>query len=397
MRLATRWTGSALGLALLGLAAVTPALAQGPLKVGVLVDLTGPTSEVGKQYAQGVQDAVAWKNEQGGINGRKVEISVVDYGYKPPQAVAAYKKFVEQDQVLMINGWGTGDTEALREFVNKEKIVYISASFSGHLTDPAKTPYNFFVGASYSDQLRGFLKFVKDGWKDKGRNPRVAFIYADNPYGRAPIEAGRAYAKEVGVDLVDEQIVPSSFQDSTSQLLNMQKKDPDFAYINTTTSWVAVILKDAQKLGIKTKFGMNPYGFGELLPQIAKDAAEGTYGVIPEVPFGAEVPGMKKIVEWNQKKHGGAFRDNLYVRGWAYGLVWMEALKRAGKDVTRESIKNALESFRNVDFEGIIPPVTYTKEDHRPTTVVNIYQVQAGKIVKAGQVELPRKKEWLGL
>ncbi len=397
MRYGTRraWMVAAL-LAAAWLAAGGAAWAQPALKVALLVDLTGPTSEVGKQYAQGVQDAVAWKNEQGGINGRKIDLGVVDYGYKPPQAVAAYKKFNEQDKVLMINGWGTGDTEALKDFVNKDKIVYISASFSGHLTDPAKTPYNFFVGASYSDQLRGFLKFVKDNWKE-GRAPKVAFIYADNPYGKAPIEAGRLYAKEIGVELVDEEIVPSTFQDSTSQLLNMQKKEPDFAYINTTTSWVAVILKDAQKLGLKTRFGMNPYGFGELLPQIAKEAAEGTYGVIPEVPFGTDVPGMKKIVEWNQKKHNNAFRDNLYVRGWAYGLVWMEAIRRAGSDVTRESVKNALETFRNVEFEGLVQPVTYTKEDHRPTTVINVYQVQAGKIVKAGQVELPRKKEWLGL
>ncbi len=92
---------------------------------------------------------------------------------------------------------------------------------------------------------------MKETWTDTSRKPRVAFIYADNAYGRAPIEAGRAYAKEIGVDLVDEQIIPTVLTDATSQLLNMKKKDPDFAYINTNTQWVPVVLKDSLKVGIE--------------------------------------------------------------------------------------------------------------------------------------------------
>ena len=138
-----------------------PAWGAETIKVGGMWDLTGVTADVGKPFAEGVQDAIAMINEKGGINGKKIELINVDYAYKIPQANATYKKFVEQDKVVMINGWGTGDTEALKDTVTKDKIPYFSASFSGHLTDPTKTPYNFFVGASYSDQIRGFLQFVK--------------------------------------------------------------------------------------------------------------------------------------------------------------------------------------------------------------------------------------------
>ncbi len=369
---------------------------QETLKVGGLFDLTGVTSDVGKPFAQGVRDAVDWVNQQGGINGKQIELIPVDYSYKIPQAVAAYKKFVSQDKVLLINGWGTGDTEALRADVNKDKIPYISASFSAHLTDPSKTPYNFFIGADYSTELRIFLKWIKDNWKDTSRNPRVAFIYSDNPYGKAPIEAGRAYAKEIGVDLVDEEIVPPSFQDSTSQLLNMQKKEPDFAYINTTTSWVAIILKDARKLGLKTQFGMNPYGFGEKLPQIAKEAAEGAYGMMPNVAYGENVPMMKTIQDYVEKNKTIENPDTLYVRGWAYVLVWSEALRRT-QELTGPGVKAALETLRDFDTGGLTPPITFTPEDHRPTMRCKIYQVQNGKIVPIAELELPRKKEWLGL
>src|SRR5215471_11715335 len=127
---------------------------KGEIKVGGIFDLTGITSDVGKPFAQGVRDAVQWVNENGGINGKKIKLVEVDYGYKIPEAVAAYKRLVNDEKVIMINGWGTGDTEALKESVNKDKVPYLSASFSGHLTDPSKTPYNFFVAPSYSDQLR---------------------------------------------------------------------------------------------------------------------------------------------------------------------------------------------------------------------------------------------------
>ena len=84
---------------------------------------------------------------------------------------------------------------------------------------------------------------MKQDWKDKSRNPKVAFFYGDNAYGKAPIEAGRRYCKENGIDLVDEEIVPGSFQDATSQLLNMKAKGADYAYINVTTTGVSVILR----------------------------------------------------------------------------------------------------------------------------------------------------------
>src|SRR3982751_3296176 len=79
----------------------------GEIKVGGIFDLTGITSDVGKSFAQGVRDGVAWTNENGGIHGKRIRLVDVDYGYKIPEAVAAYKRMVGDDKVIMINGWGT--------------------------------------------------------------------------------------------------------------------------------------------------------------------------------------------------------------------------------------------------------------------------------------------------
>ena len=373
-----------------------PAEAQNVIKLGNLVDLTGPTSDQGKDIAQGRTDAVQYLNERGGINGKKIELVSVEYGFQPPRAVAAYKKFVEEDKVLLVLGYGTPDTEALRPYITKDKIPYLSGSYSGHLTDPRQTPYNFPGGIDYTSQIRIFLNYVKETWKDTSRKPRVAFIYADNAYGRAPIEAGRLYAKEIGVDLVDEEIIPTVLTDATSQLLTMKKKDPDYAYINTNTQWVPVVLKDSYKLGLKTKYVVNNYGIDERTPGLAGDSAEGVMGIQDVAYWGENVPGMKTLMDYHAKHHGGDTHASPYMRGWLWVIMSVEAIKRAGDNPTGESIKKALESLKDFDTWGITPPFTYTNEDHRPTNRARLVMIQGGKIVQMREVSVDRSMKWIG-
>ena len=373
--------------------------APAEIKVGGIFDLTGVTSDVGKSFAQGVRDGVQWTNANGGINGKQIKLVDVDYGYKLPEAVAAYKRMTTDDKVIMINGWGTGDTEGLKAQVNADKIPYVSASFSGHLTDPSKTPYNFFVGPSYSDELRAWLSWVKEDWKDKTRNPRVAFYYGDNAYGKSPIEAGRQFCKEKGLDLVDEEILPGVFPDATSQLLNTKQKGADYVYINVTTTGVSTVLRDAKKLGLAIKFGSNPYGFSEALAAVAKETAEGVTGVMPHVPFGENVPGMKRLTDYHQKNHPDDKHDALYVRGWTYVLVWTEALKRADKAGALDGpgVKAAFETLHDFDVGGLTNPVSYSPTDHRPSTKTPIYMIKGGKLQKVAEYEMPRTPATLGL
>jgi branched-chain amino acid transport system substrate-binding protein len=394
----TRSSLAALVAAAASLLAAAPARAQ-EIKVGGIFDLTGITADVGKPYAQGVRDGAAWVNENGGINGKKIRLVDSDYGYKIPEANATYKRLTGTEKVIMVNGWGTGDTEALKQVVANDKVPYFSASFSAHLTDASKTPYNFFVGPSYSDVLRAWLSWVKQDWKDKSRNPKVAFFYGDNAYGKSPIEAGRRFCKEIGVDLVAEEVLPGIVQDATSQLLDMKQKGADYAFTQVTVTNFSVVLRDAKKLGLATKWGSNTWGFGENLIAVARDAAEGVVAAMLNPPFGENVPGMAKVVEFHKKNHPGDTHDTNYVRGWSYVMVWAEGLRRADKAnaLTGEGIKVALETLVDFDVGGLAAPVTYTSADHRPSTRVSLYQVQGGKIVKLGDSDQGRKPEWLGL
>jgi branched-chain amino acid transport system substrate-binding protein len=198
---------------------------------------------------------------------------------------------------------------------------------------------------------------------------------------------------------VDDYILPPNFQDANSQLLAMKQKGADYAYINVTTTGVSLVLKGAKALGLTTKFGSNPYGFSEQLPLVAKETAEGVTGVMPHVPFGENVPGMKALVDYHKAHHPNDTHDALYVRGWASATVWIEALRRADKagKLTGEGVKAAVESLKDFDMGGLTSNVTWTPTDHRPSTKTAVYMIKGGKLVKVKDYEFPRRPEWLGL
>lgn len=388
-----RWLYGALALLAAALLATFPAhegFAAKEILVGGIFDTSGPTSDVGKEYAQGCIDAADYINKHGGVRGIKVKLIPNDYGYKIPKAIPLYNKYKAMG-IQIIQGWGTGDTNALKKFIQKDKIIYMSGSYDARLSNPKKTPYNFFAGTTYSDSIRMAMKFAKEQGAKK-----VVFIYPDHPYGKAPIPAGKDMAKRLGLKVGPDQFVPLNAKDATSQLLSMKKFDPDWAWIGGTTASTAVIIKDAVKLGIRTKFIINVWGFDENLPKLAGSAAnDRAYGVCPFAMWGDDVPGMEPIVEMHKKKHPHDTHTVRYVQGWTSMMVMWEGLKKA-KEFTGPAIKDALNTLRNFDTGGLCAPITFTPEDHRPNTELYIYKISNGKMVRIKKMSIERSKEFLG-
>ena len=370
--------------------AVTPLAMAKDIKVGGIFDQTGPTGAVGSDYQKGALAATKFWNDKGGIDGMKLDLISNDYAYKIPEALNLYKKYKGVDRVFVIQGWGTGDTNALRPLVNKDKIVFFSASYDGNLTDPKKNPFNFFIGTSYSTAIRLAMIYAKEQGAKK-----VVFIYPDHPYGKNPIKAGKDYAGKLGLKIGPDEIVSLRAMDATSQLLHMKKFDPDFAWIGGTTPSTAVIIKDAAKHGLRTKFVINCWGFDENLPRLAGKAAEGrAFGMLPVAPFGADVPGMKDVVA----SAGGKKYTLHYVKSWVSVMVMVEGLKRAKKagKLNGPGLKAALETIKDFNTGGLCAPITYTSTDHRPNTTMAIGGIKDGKIYLVKDVNFPRKKEYIG-
>ncbi len=366
------------------------AMAEGKIKVGGIFDQTGPTGAVGSDYQKGALAAAKYWNSKGGVDGMELDLISNDYAYKIPEALKLYKKYSGVEKVFVIQGWGTGDTVALSKKTAKDKIVFFSASFVGALTDPKKTPYNFFVAASYSTMIRLALLYAKEQGAKK-----FVFIYPDHPYGKMPIKAGKEFAKELGLNVGPDQIVSLRAMDATSQLLAMKKFNPDFAWIGGTTPSTAVILKDAAKLGLKTKFVINCWGFDEDLPRLAGAAAnDRAFGMVPVALYGAPVPGMKEVLAYG----AGKPHTLHFVKAWVSMMVMVEGLKRAKKagQLNGPGLKAALETLKDFDTGGLTPPISYTPKDHRPSTSCAIYGMKDNKPYMIKNVTFPRQAKYVG-
>ncbi|MBC8460580.1 MAG: ABC transporter substrate-binding protein [Deltaproteobacteria bacterium] len=374
-------------------------VAADEIKWGVLIDLSGPTSDWGKNQVKGQLDAMRWVNEHGGINGKELKLIVVDDGYKVPKGVAGYNRLVDSEKVLGLYIQSTGTTMTLAKKIVTDGVATIAASFIAVFQDPAKFPFSFYVSPSYNAMGRIALKWIKDNWKDKSRNPKICYLYPDNTYGRCILDSCNDYAKKIGVDVGPDQVINWPTKDATVQLTNMKRYDPDFAYITSTAMNGAVILKNAKALGLRTKFISNIRNFEETLITLSGGAAEGTYGVHPIAPYGAPVPGMKKVVEAHEKWHPGEKGTNVYVEGWVNILSVVEALKMADKagDLTSSGIRNSFEKFKGFDTGGLAPPLTFTSTDHRATMAAKIYEIKDGKMVDvSGWIKLPRDMVYFG-
>lgn len=182
------------------------------IHIGGIMDCTGGTSDVGKDYALGMIEAFKHINDNGGVNGKKIKYTWFDYGYRIPEAITKYK-LLKKLKCVAIMGWGTGDTEALSPTINKDRIPYISASYSAHLTDPSASRYNLFFSSDYSTNARACLT----AWFDKKwplkpdygkRKPRFACCYMfSSPYCSAPIKAVKDHAKLLGFAIGPDQDV----------------------------------------------------------------------------------------------------------------------------------------------------------------------------------------------
>ena len=404
------------------------ALAADAIPVGQLVAQTGATSAVAKVYGQGVTDAVAFINDHGGIDGRKIQFVSVDYGYDPARAIATYKEWKDTIKPVVIQGWGTADTEALVDLVSKDGIVFISGSSSGHLTDPTgrsprtitQAPFNFFYGPSYSDGCRALVQFAAEQWKRSGTaargstflgdlyRPKFVYMGDNHPYPNSPKAACTDYARDLGFDVLPPLRYALSPGDFSAQCDSLKQSGADFAFLaNTAESNVAVV-KACAKAGVTTQFLTNIYGWDETAAKQAGDAGNGLVWVVSVARWGDDVPGMKLVREVSRESDPNGqidYRSAHYIRGVCSAFFMRDAMAAAAKagGVTGPNIKKAFEEMRDhvpEGLEGVCFKSTWTPGDHRGTTTVRLYRsdYNSGAITETRVYEttIPLRPDWLG-
>jgi branched-chain amino acid transport system substrate-binding protein len=368
------------------------------IKWGIIQDLSNMTVDYGKQSAMGLIDAARYVNENGGINGKELELIVHDDKYIIEEGEKIYQRFRDEEKVFGIYVQATGTNLKIAHRAMQDEIFMFSGAPSAKLCDPAEFPYYFCIYPTYSDMARIAIKHIRETWTNPDRNPRLVFLFPDNPYGRDPLNTSKSYAEELEIEIGPDQIINWPTIDTSAQLSAMKEYNPDFAFISSTAKNAVSIFKDAHRMAIKTKFICNMRTFNEELIRLGTTTVEGALGIQPLAFYGDDVSGMEKIVKAHDQWHPYHYPTLIYIDGWANILVLVAALKMADDagELSPAGLKKVFEGFRNFNTEGLTPPISFFRHDHRASTKTRVFKISNDAFIPVSDyIDVGRSKRFI--
>lgn len=330
------------------------------IKIGAVQPITGRFAFAGVHINDGLAHAIDMANQEGGINGKRIQYIPEDGTYQLDVALAAFKRIMTRDNPLIMYGESTGLGKAVSpEIKDRYKILYSSTSFSGELADPDENPYIFVPGPTYADMFSVLLKYIAD--EKPGAN--VAFFYSDTEFGQDPIAHGRQVCKELGLNLVAEEVAKVGAVDISSQVLNLKRRNAEYViFQGFVLSPVPAVIKQANDYGLKAKFMGTFWGTDKMVLDHLGPLGDGYMGVMPYAFWWQDdVPMIRKIREYNKKHHPDIdYRPTSYMQGFLTGLIFIECLKLADQagDLTGDGLVKALQSIKDFDVGGLMAPIS---------------------------------------
>lgn len=370
-------------LVVLAVAGSTAAQDVPTVKVGAIVTYTGPTSESGLHYGDGIRDYFRWLQDEHdgivetGFGPARVELVWTDDQYNPQTTLTALRRFISEDDIIGVITWGTGSNLAILDEVNRAQVPTLSASFHrGLLAPPGE--YNFFISIDYDDHMRVLIDYAM-GLHTGDEAPRVGFNVHPSPYGRSPLEAGRAYAAELGANVVASQELAGDVFDATGQVLDLRRNQVEYLFFQNVAEPVAIFLRDARRQGLQARFLGIHYAGGEELLNLAGANADDFITTSATVTWNTDVPGMELVREIHARYHPDiSVRPPHYAQGVVTAMVMQEAVRRA-EAPTGAAVKAALETFENFDVGGIALPITFGPDRHWGADSVYLYRLDSGQ------------------
>ena len=349
-----------------GLLAPGPGRAQGaPIKLGSIFSYTGPAAFLGDRMKRSVELYVEETNKKGGLNGRRIELTLYDAGSESTKAVLAAKRLIEQDGVEAIVGDGNRSDIglALVPSVQRAEVPLMSVSGATALVEPVKDRAWVFKSTVNDVEVAARLLdfFKKRGVKD------VAMLSDTGAFGVSARDQLKAQAPAAGLNVIYEEFGPGD-NDLTTQLTRIRSSNAKAIVCWTVTPAGVVFLKNAQQLGLKQ---MLVHGFGfvaDRYMQLAGDAAEGLMLTSLKFPVAEQLPDrdpIKATILDYKARYRARYGEETDVYG---GQAWdgigmvAQAIARAGGS-ERGKIRAGLEEHVR-EYKGVGGVFTFTRERH---------------------------------
>ena len=332
-------------------AAADPGIGPDSILIGQTGVFSGPVAEPALQYRAGAQMYFDAVNARGGVHGRKIRLLSYDDKFDPKLAAENVRRLLVEDKVFTLFGLiGTGATVASLPFIDEHEVPVVgSLSGSDELRDP-KIRRLFHTRASYSDETGKMVEQLKTtGVKS------IAVVYQDDPFGKAGLKSAQSAFARQGVQPAIEVAIDMNALDALGPVVSAVAQTRPGAIIMVTagkasTTFIRAYLKTGQRpqffgvsvLSAKTLLAeLGPDAHGIVIAQVVPSPLRTSYGISKEFLAAAKKADSKDVT-YNS------------LEGYLTAKVLVEALRRAGKDLSRDKLLAALESMQHFDLGGFV-------------------------------------------
>jgi len=350
------------------------------IKIGHVGPYSGPASAYGV-IGKGIQAYWKMVNDQGGINGRKINFITLDDGYNPSKTVECIRQLVEQDKVLTtFNVLGTPTNTAIHKYMNKKKVpqLYVATGAS-KWGDPKHFPWTMGYQPDYSTEGHIYAKHILANVKDA----KIAVLMQNDDFGKDYVDGfKKGLGKDVGkiVKLVTYEVTDPTVE---SQIIQLKDTAANVFLNIATPKFAAQAIRKAAEIGWKpaqymtnvsasVAAVMKPAGFdnsqGILTAYYLKDPTDKQWASDPE---------LKAWTEWMDKYMPNANKgDANYVYAYSVSFLMQETLKRCGDTLTRANVMKQASSFQKLRVPMLLPGITVS------TSATDYYPLQSVQLAR---------------
>lgn len=304
-------------------------------------------------------------NEQGGVNGRKINFKMVDDQYNPSRTTVVVKEFVERDKCFAIaNPLGSAPTSAVIDYIAENKVPLIGAGTGAAKNLEIPSKYVFPLYPSYNTEGQDLVRFAKEQLGAK----TISLLYQNDPSGKTHLAGVESVLDKYGVKLVAKEPYEKNELDVSAQTIKIKAASPDVHLCSCAPEHAARFLTERQKLGWKAPVVVVFFGQSPKVVELAgKEAVEGVYfSTIFRRPNSPD-PQMRQFVTLLKKYYPNEEPDAIHMWGYAGAQVVTEALGRMPKEtskISRDGFVEALETIR--DWKGGLIPVVNIGKGNAP-------------------------------
>lgn len=344
--------------------------------LGQSVAFSGPAQELGIRMNLGAKVFFDALNAKGGIYGRSVQIKTRDDGYEADRAAANTKALIEEDRVFALFGYvGTPTSLAAKPVFTAARVPFIAPFTGAEALRNPMSRYIFNVRASYYDETELIVKQVSNvGMK------KIAVFHQNDSYGQAGLDGVTRALKAVNLPLAATGTVERNSTEVAKALDAILAAKPDVIVQICAYKACAAFIKEAKQRGYTGQFYNVSFVGSKALADELGELGNGV-GISQVVPF----PYNQKaaIVREYQKAMRDAGHNDFdftSLEGYIAAKVTAEALRRAGRGLTRESFMTALESLQNYDVGDFT--IAFGAGDHSASNWVELTMIGPNKVFK---------------